>query len=101
MVDRGASLILVIGSETSSNSQRLVEVARLAGAEAALVEDETEVDPGVLDGHETVGLTAGASTPEDIVQLVVARLASFGYDGSEEVTVAAEDVHFRLPRELV
>ena len=96
-----ATLILVIGSETSSNAQRLVEVARLAGAEAALVEDETEVDPGVLDGHETVGLTAGASTPEDIVQLVVARLASFGYDGSEEVTVAAEDVHFRLPRELV
>jgi 4-hydroxy-3-methylbut-2-enyl diphosphate reductase len=96
-----ASLILVIGSETSSNAQRLVEVARLAGADAALVEDETEVDPAVLDGHETVGLTAGASTPEELVQLVVARLGSFGYDGGEEVTVATEDVHFRLPRELV
>jgi len=96
-----ATLILVIGSETSSNAQRLVEVARLAGAEAALVEDETEVDPALLDSHSTVGLTAGASTPEELVQLVVARLASFGYHGYEEVTVASENVHFRLPRELV
>jgi 4-hydroxy-3-methylbut-2-en-1-yl diphosphate reductase len=98
---RDASLILVIGSETSSNAQRLVEVARLAGAEAALVEDETEIDPALLDGHETIGLTAGASTPEELVQLVVERLAENGYDGGEEVTVATEDVHFRLPRELV
>src|SRR5207237_5001801 len=74
-----ATLILVIGSETSSNAQRLVEVARLAGADAALVEDETQVDPAIVDGHEIVGLTAGASTPEELVQLVVARLASFGY----------------------
>jgi (E)-4-hydroxy-3-methyl-but-2-enyl pyrophosphate reductase len=96
-----ATLILVIGSETSSNAQRLVEVARLAGAEAALVEDETEVDPSLLDGHETIGLTAGASTPEELVQLVVERLAGFGYNGGQEVTVATEDVHFRLPRELV
>jgi 4-hydroxy-3-methylbut-2-enyl diphosphate reductase len=96
-----ATLILVIGSETSSNAQRLVEVARLAGAKAALVEDETEVDQALVEGHETIGLTAGASTPEELVQLVVARLASFGYNGYEEVTVATEDVHFRLPRELV
>jgi 4-hydroxy-3-methylbut-2-en-1-yl diphosphate reductase len=96
-----ATLILVIGSETSSNAQRLVEVARLAGAEAALVQDESEVDPALLESHATVGLTAGASTPEELVQLVVARLASFGYQGYEEVTVANEDVHFRLPRELV
>src|SRR5205809_2159815 len=96
-----ATLILVIGSETSSNAQRLVEVARLAGAEAALVEDETQVDRAIVDGHEIVGLTAGASTPEELVQPVVARLASFGFQGYEEVTVAAEDVHFRLPRELV
>src|SRR5207302_8473074 len=84
----GATLILVIGSETSSNAQRLVEVARAAGAEAALIEDESEVDPALLDGHSTIGLTAGASTPEELVQLVVERLASFGYDGGEEVTVA-------------
>ena len=101
MVSQGATLVLVIGSETSSNAQRLVEVARLAGAEAALVEDESEVDPAMIDGHETIGLTAGASTPEELVQLVVERLAGFGYNGGEEVTVATEDVHFRLPRELV
>src|SRR5207249_2288015 len=74
-----ASLILVIGSETSSNAQRLVEVARLAGAEAALVEDETEVDPAILDGHETVGLTAGASTPGELVDATIEQLAALGY----------------------
>ena len=100
MVARGASLILVIGSETSSNAQRLVEVARLHGAEAALIDGESELDPG-LGGHPTIGLTAGASTPEELVQAVVARLAEAGYDELEEVEVAREDVHFRLPREVV
>jgi 4-hydroxy-3-methylbut-2-enyl diphosphate reductase len=101
MVARGASLILVIGSETSSNAQRLVEVARLHGAAAALVDGETELDAALLDGRETVGLTAGASTPEELVQAVVARLAAAGYGEVEEVEVAREDVHFRLPREVV
>jgi 4-hydroxy-3-methylbut-2-en-1-yl diphosphate reductase len=95
-----ASLILVIGSETSSNAQRLVEVARLAGAEAALIDGESELDPSLLAGHDTVGLTAGASTPEELVELVVGRLAALGWDELEEVTVAREDVSFRLPREL-
>ena len=95
-----ATLILVIGSETSSNAQRLVEVARLAGAEAALVDGESELDPLLLDGHETIGLTAGASTPEELVELVVARLAERGWGELEEVTVAREDVSFRLPREV-
>jgi 4-hydroxy-3-methylbut-2-enyl diphosphate reductase len=101
MVVQGATLILVIGSETSSNAQRLVEVARLHGAAASLVDGERELDQVLLDGHETVGLTAGASTPEELVQAVVARLAEAGYDELEEVEVAREDVHFRLPREVV
>ncbi len=101
MVVQGASLILVIGSETSSNAQRLVEVARLHGAAASLVDGERELEPVLLDGHQTVGLTAGASTPEELVQAVVARLAEAGYDELEEVEVAREDVHFRLPREVV
>jgi 4-hydroxy-3-methylbut-2-enyl diphosphate reductase len=101
MVVQGATLILVIGSETSSNAQRLVEVARLHGAAASLVDGERELDQVLLDGHETVGLTAGASTPEELVQAVVARLAEAGYDALEEVEVAREDVHFRLPREVV
>jgi 4-hydroxy-3-methylbut-2-enyl diphosphate reductase len=101
MVVQGATLILVIGSETSSNAQRLVEVARLHGAAASLVDGERELDQVLLDGHETVGLTAGASTPEELVQAVVARLAEAGYDALEEVEVARVDVHFRLPREVV
>jgi 4-hydroxy-3-methylbut-2-enyl diphosphate reductase len=101
MVARGASLILVIGSETSSNAQRLVEVARLNGAAATLIDGESPLDPALIDGHETIGLTAGASTPEELVQAVVRQLAGFGFDDVEEVEVAREDVHFRLPREAV
>jgi (E)-4-hydroxy-3-methyl-but-2-enyl pyrophosphate reductase len=95
-----ATLILVIGSETSSNAQRLVEVAQMAGADAALIDGETGLDHDLLDGHETIGLTAGASTPEELVQDVVERLGALGWDELEEITVAREDVHFRLPREV-
>jgi 4-hydroxy-3-methylbut-2-en-1-yl diphosphate reductase len=101
MVAQGASLILVIGSDTSSNAQRLVEVARLHGAEATLIDGESPLDPALLAGRDTVGLTAGASTPEELVQAVVAGLADAGYGELEEVQVAREDVHFRLPREVV
>jgi 4-hydroxy-3-methylbut-2-enyl diphosphate reductase len=97
---RGATLILVIGSPTSSNANRLVEVAHAAGAEATLIDGESDLDHGLLDGHEAVGLTAGASTPEGLVRAVLEQLAERGYDEVEEVTVAREDVHFRLPREV-
>jgi len=95
-----ASLILVIGSQTSSNAQRLVEVARNAGAAAELINGDDELEAAKLDGHATIGLTAGASTPEELVQATVSRLAELGWDELEEVTVAREDVHFRLPREV-
>ena len=101
MVAQGASLILVIGSETSSNAQRLVEVARLNGAAATLIDGERELDQELLDGNSTIGLTAGASTPEELVQAVVAQLAAAGYGELTEVEVAREAVHFRLPREVV
>ena len=101
MVSQGATLVLVIGSETSSNAQRLVEVARLNGAAATLIDGERELDHGLLDGHRTIGLTAGASTPEVLVQAVVAQLAAAGYGELAEIEVAREDVHFRLPREVV
>ena len=101
MVAQGATQILVIGSETSSNAQRLVEVARLHGASATLIDGERELDHGLLDGHGAVGLTAGASTPEELVQAVVAQLATAGYGELAEIEVAREDVHFRLPREVV
>jgi 4-hydroxy-3-methylbut-2-enyl diphosphate reductase len=100
MVLRGATLVLVIGSETSSNAQRLVEVAQAAGAQAALIDGESPLPDALLDGHATIGLTAGASTPEELVQAVATRLAERGYPALEEITVAREDVHFRLPREV-
>jgi 4-hydroxy-3-methylbut-2-enyl diphosphate reductase len=95
-----ATMILVIGSQTSSNAQRLVEVARNSGAAAELIDGESELDDDLLAGHPTIGLTAGASTPEELVEATLARLAELGYDGYEEITVAREDVHFRLPREV-
>ena len=100
IVSMGASQILVIGSPSSSNAQRLVEVAEVRGAQARLIENEKSIDDAMLAGHETVGVTAGASTPEELVQAVLARLAESGYDEHEEVTVAREDVHFRLPRQV-
>jgi 4-hydroxy-3-methylbut-2-en-1-yl diphosphate reductase len=100
MVAQGATLIFVIGSETSSNAQRLVEVAQAAGAEATLIDGESELDPELVNGHATIGLTAGASTPEALVRATAARLAERGYALPEEITVAKEDVHFRLPKEV-
>ena len=100
MAGAGATLILVIGSETSSNARRLVEVAQRWGAQALLIDGESGLDPDLLEGRKTVGLTAGASTPEELVALVLRSLASLGYDELEEVEVAREDVHFRLPREV-
>ncbi len=100
MVAEGATLVLVIGSSTSSNAQRLVEVAEAAGATATLIDGESPFDDGLLDGHETVGLTAGASTPEELVEAVASRLSDLGYDTLEEITVAREHVHFRLPKEV-
>jgi 4-hydroxy-3-methylbut-2-en-1-yl diphosphate reductase len=95
-----ATLVLVVGSQTSSNANRLVEVARSRGAEAHLIDDETDLEPVWLDGHETVGLTAGASSPDLLVERVVSCLAELGFDERKDVEIAREDVFFRLPAEL-
>jgi 4-hydroxy-3-methylbut-2-en-1-yl diphosphate reductase len=100
IVRRGATLILVIGSPTSSNAQRLVEVARARGAEATLIDGESDLPVELLDGHETIGLTAGASTPEELVRGTLDALADRGYADLEEITVARENVQFRLPKEV-
>ena len=95
-----ATLVLVVGSRASSNANRLVEVARDRGADAYLIDDETDLDPAWLDGHETVGLTAGASSPELIVDRVFDRLAELGFTERAEVEITREDVFFRLPADL-
>jgi 4-hydroxy-3-methylbut-2-enyl diphosphate reductase len=100
MVAEGATLILVIGSETSSNAQRLVEVARSGGAEASLIDGEARLEDELIAAHRTIGLTAGASTPEQLVQSVARDLSERGYPTLEEITVAREHVHFRLPTEV-
>jgi len=95
-----ATVVLVVGSKTSSNANRLVEVARTCGADAHLVDDETDLDPRWLEGHQTVGLTAGASSPDLLVNRVADRLAELGYADREEVELTREDVYFRLPAKL-
>jgi 4-hydroxy-3-methylbut-2-en-1-yl diphosphate reductase len=96
-----ADLVVVVGSPNSSNSVRLVEVALDHGARAAyLVDDAGEVDEGWLDGVSTVGVTSGASVPEELVTAVLGKLASCGFDTVEEVEAVEEDMTFALPREL-
>jgi len=96
-----SDVVIVVGSPNSSNSVRLVEVARDAGAGAAyLVDDATGIEQSWLDGASTVGLTSGASVPEDLVAGVLARLAESGFADVEEVEAVRERMVFGLPREL-
>ena len=94
-------LLLVVGSENSSNSNRLVEVAGNAALPAYLIDDEKAIQPGWLERVRTVGVTAGASAPENLVAQVVRFLKTQGFDRVEEVETVAEDVRFALPPELV
>jgi len=93
-------LLLVIGSANSSNSNRLVEVARSGGVEAYLIEDETEIDEAWLDGAEIVGLTSGASAPESLVVRVCEWFRRRGVREIENFASVYEDVVFKLPVEL-
>src|SRR5271169_864777 len=97
-----ADLVLVVGSPNSSNSVRLVEVAKDYGASAAyLVDDAGEVDEHWLDdGVTTVGVTSGASVPEELVTAVLDKLAGHGFGAVEEVEAVEEHMTFALPREL-
>ena len=95
-----APVILVVGSRNSSNSNRLVEEAQLAGARAYLVDDASQVDPAWLAGVQTVGITSGASAPEFLVAEILRRLGAGGAATVEEVATVVEDVHFPLPAEV-
>ena len=94
-------VMLVVGSQNSSNSQRLCEVATVAGTPAFLVNDETEIKPEWLEGAEIVGVTAGASAPEELVVRVLDHLRQMGAAEFEEQAGEDENVHFALPHELM
>jgi 4-hydroxy-3-methylbut-2-en-1-yl diphosphate reductase len=93
-------LLLVIGSRNSSNSNRLVEVARAAGVPAHLIDDETEIDQDWVENIETVGLTSGASAPERLVERVCDWFRARGVTEITPFATVYEDVVFRLPVEL-
>src|SRR5262249_31807968 len=92
--------VLVVGSEDSSNSRRLVQGAQRAGRPAALIEDAAGIPPGLLIGRRRIGLTAGASAPESLIQDVVRAIDGLGGAALQERTVAREEIHFKLPREV-
>jgi 4-hydroxy-3-methylbut-2-enyl diphosphate reductase len=93
-------VLLVIGSRNSSNSNRLVEVARAGGVQAHLIDDETDIDEAWLEGVETVGVTSGASAPEKLVERVCDWFRTRGVEEISAHRMVDEDVEFRLPVEL-
>ena len=90
----------MVGSANSSNSNRLVEVAKRAGVASRLIEDANDVDASWLEGVTTLGLTAGASAPEILVEQVSQRLSNFGFTNQRDLDLIREDVRFTLPAEL-
>jgi 4-hydroxy-3-methylbut-2-enyl diphosphate reductase len=95
-----AKVILVVGSANSSNSRRLVEVAQSAGVKAYLIDDIMDIQLDCLMGIEVVGLTAGASAPQELVERVLHYLNGVGYPKVETIGSTVEDVEFALPPEL-
>ncbi len=99
-VARDVDLILVVGSQNSSNSNRLVELAERLSVKARLIDSAAHIDPDWLDGVRRIGLTAGASAPEVLVEQVSDRLAQFGFTDQRDLDLIREDVRFTLPAEL-
>jgi 4-hydroxy-3-methylbut-2-enyl diphosphate reductase len=97
---RECDLVLVIGSRNSSNSNRLVEVARDHGAESHLIDNESQVRDEWLEGKRVVGISSGASAPEELVQRLVEFFRLRGTDDVSEFEVVQEDVRFMLPKEI-
>jgi 4-hydroxy-3-methylbut-2-enyl diphosphate reductase len=94
-------LVLVVGDPKSSNSNRLREVASKRGIASYLINNEKEINSEWLEGVKTIGLTAGASTPEAIVQRCIERLIELGVTDVENVVYTQEDVVFQLPKPIV
>jgi 4-hydroxy-3-methylbut-2-enyl diphosphate reductase len=100
-VAHNADLVLVVGSNNSSNSNRLVEVSRNLGTTGYLIDNSQAIDPAWLEGVSTVAVTAGASAPEILVEGVVEYLNEKGFGQVDEVEVMPENVRFGLPPEIV
>jgi len=100
-VSEHIDLLLVVGSQNSSNSKRLVEVGGNSSVRSFLVNDRGDVDPQWFDGIRNVGVTAGASAPEHLVQDLIAFLREHEYQQLEEIELVDEDVRFSLPSELM
>ncbi len=95
-----SDLILVVGSENSSNSTRLKELAENCGVKSFLVDDPEKISSINLEGVKTMGITAGASAPEELVQQMVSKCSTLGYRVNQEISGLKEEVFFRLPAEL-
>jgi 4-hydroxy-3-methylbut-2-enyl diphosphate reductase len=93
-------LLLVIGSQNSSNSQRLVDVARECGTRSHLIDNATQVEEGWLEGARVVGISSGASAPEELVTRLVAFFSERGVQDIAEFEVIREDVRFMLPKRI-
>ncbi|MDO8188049.1 4-hydroxy-3-methylbut-2-enyl diphosphate reductase [Conexibacter sp. JD483] len=97
---RACDLVLVIGSQNSSNSRRLVDVTRDLGTDSYLIDHEGQVDEAWLEGKRVVGITSGASAPEELVQRLVEFFRARGTASVEELEVVKEDVRFMLPKPI-
>lgn len=97
---RACDLVLVIGSQNSSNSRRLVDVTRDLGTDSHLIDHEGQVDEAWLEGKQVVGITSGASAPEELVQRLVEFFRARGTEQVEELEVIKEDVRFMLPKPI-
>ncbi|NWO11066.1 4-hydroxy-3-methylbut-2-enyl diphosphate reductase [Chromohalobacter salexigens] len=95
-----SGLVLVVGSPNSSNSNRLRELAERTGTPAYLIDTAEQIRPEWVDGVETIGITAGASAPEVLVQAVIERLQSLGAEAPDELAGQAENITFSMPQEL-
>ena len=95
-----SDLVVVVGSKNSSNSNRLAELASRMGVASKLIDDPNDIQPDWFNGVQTIGVTAGASAPEELVQSVIARMKEFGVTDAEELQGLEENMFFEVPKEL-
>ncbi len=95
-----SDLVVVVGSKNSSNSNRLAELASRMGVASKLIDDPNDIQPDWFHGVQTIGVTAGASAPEELVQSVIARMKAFGVTEVEELQGLEENMFFEVPKEL-